>query len=128
MSLEAYREFLWHTLLRGHATFFLWCAAAEAKEEIEPVHAVYAACGEYRDFMEHGRPVIFTLPAEAGPVISGLRLDDRLLIRRTDFADEPRPVTVNIQGLEVRIPRAEGCCQVLEVRHGVRGASSTPSA
>ena len=91
-SAEAYQELLWHLLLRGHDTFFLWCQQDELAEEVRLVHEVYADSLEHRGFLERGTPVVFDVPDEPGAVVSGLRMGDRVLVRRTDFgtaASEP---------------------------------------
>ena len=47
-SKEKYQELLWHMLLRGTDTFFLWCPEDETAEEVRLVHEVYAASLEYK--------------------------------------------------------------------------------
>ena len=42
-DVEKYKELLWHLLLRGHDTFFLWCMGNELGPEVDAVHEVYAA-------------------------------------------------------------------------------------
>ena len=84
-SGEKYQELLWHMLLRGHDTFFLWCPAREAAEEIRLLQPVWAAAQEYGEFLEKGIPITFDVPNQPGPVVSGLRLGNRVLVRRTDF-------------------------------------------
>ena len=39
-------------------------------------------------FIRRGVPVEFEVPAKPGPVVSGLRLGNRVLARRTDFGTE----------------------------------------
>jgi len=94
MSLECYKELLWHMLLRGTDTFFMWCNRSEYAEEIRPVHEVYSAAQQYGRFLEKGIPITFDVPAEPGTVISGLVLGDSVLIRRTDFGSNREPVSV----------------------------------
>jgi len=84
-SEAKYQELLWHMLLRGTDTFFLWSPRQEAAREIQLVHQVYAEAQQYSSFLSKGRPITFTVPKQPGTVVSGLRLDDRILIRRTDF-------------------------------------------
>ena len=81
-SEEKYKELLWHLLLRGHDTFFLWCVSDELAREIRLVHDVYARALEYRGFLDRGIPVTFDVPNKAGPVVSGLRLGNHVLVRR----------------------------------------------
>jgi len=86
-SEEKYQELLWHLLLRGHDTFFLWCVQNELAQEIQLVHEVYAAAGEYAGFLERGTPITHDVPSRPVPIISGLRLGNRVLVRRTNFGD-----------------------------------------
>jgi hypothetical protein len=46
-------------------------------------------------------------------VVSGLRLGDQVLVRRTDFDDAKEVVRLEVEGRTVRVPRVEGECQVL---------------
>ncbi|MFW6163736.1 MAG: hypothetical protein ACODAJ_13280 [Planctomycetota bacterium] len=114
-STEAYRELLWHMLLRGHDTFFLWCPTDELAREIRPLHRVWAAALEHKAFLDEGEPVTFAVPSEPGPVVSALRLGDHLLVRRTDFDDTREPVPLAVGGQAIRVPRVEGKCQVLDL-------------
>ena len=115
-SGEKYKELLWHMLLRGHDGLFLWCPQPEAEQEIKPLHEVYAASLEYRGFLERGEPVSFDVPKKPGPVVSGLRLGDWVLARRTDFDSTSKPVEVKVGDGKIVVPRAEGRCQILRVR------------
>lgn len=112
-SAEAYKELLWHMLLRGHDTFFLWCMESEIAREIRPLHEVWAAALEFREFLDQGVPVAFDVPRQPGPVISALRFGNRLLVRRTDFTDAREPVALQVGDKALAVPRAEGTCQVL---------------
>lgn len=114
-SADKYQELLWHMLLRGHDTFFLWCPREEAAEETRLVHQVWAASLEYREFLERGQPVVFDVPAQQGPVVSAVRLGERLLVRRTDFDGTSTPVKLPVGGKVVLVPRAEGRCQILSL-------------
>lgn len=113
MSRRAYTELLWHLLLRGCDTFFLWCAAADAAEEIAPVHEVYAASYEFSAFIESGAPLRFDVPDGPGPVVSALRRGDRLLVRRTDFASEGEPAHMEVDGRVLDIPPTPGSCRII---------------
>lgn len=108
-----YRELLWHMLLRGCDGFALWCRDSEIAFEVKPLQQVYAEALTYRDFLESGEPLTYELPQRPGPVVSGLRLGDRLLVRRTDFSETAEPVTVPLGSAAVEIPRNEGACQIL---------------
>lgn len=98
-SRENYRELLWHLLLRGHDTFFLWCVAEELADEIQLVHEVYADSLQHHGFLERGTPVSFEVPKKPGAVVSGLRLGDRVLVRHTAFGEHTeQPVTLQLAG------------------------------
>jgi hypothetical protein len=114
-SAEKYQELLWHLLLRGHDGLFLWSPKDEALEESRLVHQVYRDSHGYREFLLEGTPVEFTVPDGPGPVVSALKLGSRLLVRRTDFGPETRPVPLRVGGAEIPVPRLEGRCQILQV-------------
>lgn len=86
-SRDKYKELLWHLLLRGHDTFFLWCTSNELEEEIKLVHSVYAESLKHNGFIQRGTPISFKVPKTPGSVVSGLRVGNRVLARRTDFTD-----------------------------------------
>jgi hypothetical protein len=108
LSQEKYQEFLWHLLLRGHDALFLWTPRDEALEETLLVHEVYRASHAYRDFLLEGEPITFAVPSRPGPVVSGLRRGSRLLVIRSDFDDTRTPVTIDVNGEPIEIPRREG--------------------
>lgn len=115
MSERAYRELLWHLLLRGVATFFLWCTEEENAVEVRLLHGVWAEAQQWGAFLERGQPITFDVPEQPVPVVSGLRLGDRVLVRRTDFGDERDDVYVSVRGVTLRVPRLEGECAVLRL-------------
>lgn len=115
MSERAWRELLWHMLLRGYGTFFLWCTREETLAEVKIVHEVYAASMQYAELLEKGTPVTFEVPAEQGPVISGIRLGNSLLVRRTDFSAKRPEASLRIGSLAITVPARDGECQLLEV-------------
>jgi len=114
-SEEKYQELLWHLLLRGHDTFFLWCRTNQQAKEVQLVHEVYSAAQQYGAFLEKGRPLLFDVPSKPGTVVSALRLADRLLVRRTDFADNKEPVQLRVAGRTIAVPAAPGRCQILKL-------------
>ena len=115
MSRETYEELLWHMLLRGFDGFVMWSPDAETAVEVQPVHAVYAASLEYRDFLAKGKPAVFDLPSEPGTVISALQLGNKLLVRRTDFGGSKDPVQIKIAGKNVAIPANPGTCFIVNL-------------
>ena len=115
-SEEKYQELLWHMLLRGVDTFSNWCMAKELEKEIALIQEVYAASLEYKEFLDDGVPITFDVPKQQGPVVSGLKLGNRILVRRTDFDDTREPVKIQVDGKTIHVPRVEGKCQVLELK------------
>ncbi|MBN2308427.1 MAG: hypothetical protein JXR94_05615 [Candidatus Hydrogenedentes bacterium] len=113
MSEATYQELLWHMLLRGTDTFFLWCMKQEQAKEVQLLHPVYAAAQEYGAFLENGVPITFDVPARPGTVVSGLRMGNEVLVRRTDFAANTEPVQIAVGGRALEVPAAPGTCQVL---------------
>jgi hypothetical protein len=113
MSEGAYQELLWHMLLRGHYGLAMWCTPPETLKETQLVQQVYAESLAYSEFIEQGTPVSFEIPKQPGTVISGLRLANRLLVRRTDFGEKPGPAAIRIDGKDVLIPTNAGHCQIL---------------
>ena len=100
----------------GIDAFFLWSPATEARKDVELLHPVYAAAQAYGAFLDEGVPITFDTPKAPGPVVSGLRLGDRVLVRRTDFTDDAGPVTIALPGGgRIAVPRADGACAVIEV-------------
>ena len=75
-TVEGYQEFLWHMLLRGVSTFYLWCPAPEYADEVKALYPVWAAAQEYGEFLSKGRPVAFDVPERPGTVISGLQTEE----------------------------------------------------
>ena len=120
-SKDKYRELLWHLLLRGHDTFFLWCDVDELPDEIRLVHEVYADAMAHRGFLDRGTPVSFEVPRQPGSVVSGLRLGDHVLVRRTDFGDGAvEPLSLQLaDGGRVVVP-PQGGLQVLKVQSRAR--------
>ena len=115
-SAEKYQELLWHLLLRGHDTVFLWCPREETADETRLLHEVWAASLEFGEFLGKGKPVTFEVPREEGPVVSAVQLGDQLLVRRTDFDERSTaPVPLKIEGKLIPVPRLDGRCQVLHV-------------
>ena len=114
-STDKYKELLWHMLLRGVDGFALWCRDTELDFEVPPLQEVYAESLAHKDFLDSGTPVSFNVPESPGPVVSGLRLGDRVLLRRTDFTDTTDPVTISIDGKTVNVPPARGKCVVVNL-------------
>ena len=114
LSEAMYQELLWHLLLRGTDTFFLWCGAEQAAKESRLVQQVYAEAQQYERFLSEGTPINFDVPKQPGPVISGLELDGRVLVRRTDFGQSStEPVPIAVGGRKIDVPPAPGRCQII---------------
>lgn len=115
-SEQKYQELLWHLLLRGHDAFAMWCTPPETKKETRLVQEVYAASLEYAEYLDKGEPINFEVPKQPGPVVSGLRLGNKVLVRRTDFDDTSAPITIRADGMTLSVPRVDGSCQVLSLK------------
>jgi len=115
-SEEKYQELLWHLLLRGHDGLFVWCPREQNAMETRLVHQVYAESLQYKKFLDDGEPITFDVPSQPGPVVSGLKLGNRLLLRRTDFDDGGNAVSLVVDGITIEVPRIEGRCQVRKLR------------
>lgn len=115
ISEQAYKELLWHMLLRKTDGLINWCPDSEAVKEVTLLQEVYAAALEYEEFLDKGQPVGFDTPQEPGPVISGLKLGTKMLLRRTDFTEARPSVEIRIDGKPLQVPPAEGKCQVLDL-------------
>ena len=90
----------------------MWSSRHEFPEEVKLVHEVYAAAQQYGEFLEKGWPVTFDLPDKPGVVISGLALDDRVLIRRTDFGYDHSPVEIIVVTRPVKVEYEPGVCVI----------------
>jgi hypothetical protein len=115
MSKTGYQELLWHMLLRGTDTFFMWSGAEEFPEEIRLVHEVYVAAQQFGEFLDHGIPINFDVPQNPGTVISGLALKDRVLIRRTDFGNNREQVKMMAGTSEILVDFLPGRCQIIRL-------------
>jgi hypothetical protein len=115
MTENTYQELLWHMLLRGTDTFFMWSGKDDFPAETRLVHEVYAAAQEYGEFLEKGWPITFDLPNQPGVVVSGLALDGRVLIRRTDFGEDHLPVELLVGTKSIRIEYAPGICKIYDL-------------
>ncbi len=132
LNEKIYQELLWHMLLRGTDTFFLWCGQNEAAEEIRLVHQVYAEAQQYGAFLTKGKPISFEIPRKPRAVVSGLKLGDRILVRRTDFAEHGSVSAVKMcfDGQEIEIPPVCGRCQIIMPRELLdeSGRTTNPEA
>ena len=115
MSKWAYQELLWHLLLRGHDTFFLWAPRNEFAAEIKLLHPVWAEAQQFGEFLEKGIPINFSTPDKPGTIISGLRHKNLILLRRTDFAGNTNPVAIKIKNKTINIKLLPGKCQIIEL-------------
>ena len=113
MSKECYQELLWHMLLRGTDTFFMWAGESDFPEEVKLLHQVYASAQQYDDFLDHGVPVSFDVPSTPGTIVSGLILGDSLLVRRTDFSANHDPVEILAGTKVISVRYAPGVCSII---------------
>lgn len=117
-SEEKYQELLWHMLLRGTDTFFVWCPRQQAQKEINLVHRVYAEAQQYGEFLSEGEPINFSVPKGPGTVISGLKLADRVLLRRTDFGASKEPIELAAGDRKIKVRPSPGRCQIVSLNEG----------
>ena len=115
MSANAYQELLWHLLLRGHDILCSWTPMNELEEEIRLVQQVYDASLPYSEWITEGTPITFDVPTEQGPVISGVRLGNRVLVRRSDFGEPVGSIDVIVDGRTISVPSMPGTMQVFEL-------------
>lgn len=116
MSENGYRELLWHMLLRGTDSFFMWSERKNFPKEVRLVHEVYASALQFRDFLEHGWAITYDVPEEEGTVISGLAYKDKVLVRRTDFGSDKRPVLILAGSKLITVDYKPGICQIISLR------------
>jgi len=88
---------------------FLRRRAEENAKEVALLHEVWAPAQGYGEFLDKGTPVCFDVPGRPATVVSGLLLGWRLLVRRTDFGENDKPVILSVGGKEVTVERGEGC-------------------
>ncbi|MCA9012378.1 MAG: hypothetical protein KDB01_21655 [Planctomycetaceae bacterium] len=122
MSPQAYQDLLWHMLLRGHDTFFLWCLADELATEVRLVHQVYRESMLYSGFLSRGEPITFDVPPQPSTVISGLRLGNSVLIRRSEYAPTSGPMS------PVKLRLGDDSEQSIEIPPGVGNQIVTTQA
>jgi hypothetical protein len=114
-SKQCYQELLWHMLLRNTNTLAMWCSPEENAEEVGLIHEVYAAAQEYGEFLDHGFPINFEIPSQPGTVISGLLHKDKVLVRRTDFGENRKAVSIMAGTVPIEIPYKPGKCQIISL-------------
>ena len=88
MTRERYREVLRHLWLRGISGMQVFNAVHEGFEEmavaeVQDAVKIYDEMLEYRDIMDRGTPLCLAVPEaqDEGVLWSGLRLDDRAVVR-----------------------------------------------
>lgn len=115
MSSDSYQELLWHMLLRGTDTFFMWSEEKEFPAEVKLLQEVYAAAQQYGNFLEHGIPITFDVPEKPGTVISGLILGNQVLVRRTDFGTNREPVEILAGTRLIKVACSPGKCSIIDL-------------
>lgn len=108
MSRWAYQQLLWHMLLRGTDSFYLWCPGNENAQEVSALHEVWAEAQRYGDFLERGIPIRFDVPDKPGSVVSGLRIGDAVLVNRTDFTGNRGAIRMEVAGKLLKIESRRG--------------------
>lgn len=115
MSEWAYQELIWHLYLRGTDGLMMWCRQEETTKEVRLITEVMDGMLAHREFIGAGKPVMLSVPARPGTVVSGLRLDDRLLVRRTDFGDNQEAIAGVVDDRIVEVPRRDGETWVIDL-------------
>ena len=106
MSAEVYQDLLWHMLLRGHDSLFLWCQADELAEEVALCHEVYREASRFSDFLENGQPIEQAVDPWPGDTISGLRLESQVLVKRNHFGSVSEERVIHLdESHQVRVPQ-----------------------
>jgi hypothetical protein len=118
MSRAAYREALRHLWLRGIDAMQVFNRAREGFEqyavrEVEDVQRVYNEMLAYREFLDDGEVMNFTVPDNKVPSVmwSGLKLGDHAVVRVTNLGSDRTSV-------EVCLTKAR--CKRLAVPHDSR--------
>ncbi len=65
--------------------------------------------------MSKGTPFNFSVPNQPGTVISGLKLENHVLVRRTDFKENDSPVEITVDGAKIKVPATPGRCQIISL-------------
>ncbi|MCA9166084.1 MAG: hypothetical protein KDB23_00380, partial [Planctomycetales bacterium] len=118
LSETKYQELLWHLLMRGHDSFFLWCTPQELAKETALVHQVYAASLEHSDLLQRGSSISYAAPAVPQSVISGVRLGRQTLVYRSNFVSDRETLATTLtlaNGDVVHVASTNGL-QILEAR------------
>lgn len=115
MSQKYYKELLWHLLLRGTDLYFSWCMESEIETEMILLQNVYNSSLEYNDWIQWGRPITFEVPNKEKSVVSGLKLNNQVLIRRTDFTNDTEPIMLTIDGVNLVVPYKPNECQIFSL-------------
>ena len=79
------------------------------------MHEVYAEALQFKDFLDNGKPISFSVPDQVGSVISGLLWNGEVLIRRTDFTKSLDTIKLNVGDKTLEIPRCKAKCQIIKV-------------
>lgn len=116
MSQNRYKELLWHLLLRDHDLFFSWCRREEIETEMSLLQEVYNESLKYNAWFQSARPITFEVPTQEKSVVSGLKWNNKVLVRRTDFTFSNEPITlITIDGEKVVVPSKPEEFQILTV-------------
>jgi hypothetical protein len=80
------------------------------------VHQVYSEAQRYGEFLSNGKPINYNVPKQPGAVVSGLRLQDRVLVRRTDFTKAGDTLEIIVDNRRIKVEKVPGQCQIITVR------------
>ena len=71
---------------------------------------------KYGEFLSVGIPINFNVPKQPATVISGLKLGDHVLVRRTDFAGTSGDVEIAIDNKKINVKAVPKSCQIISIR------------
>ena len=77
---------------------------------------MYSQAQQYGEFLSAGIPINFKVPKQPGAVISGLKLKNRVLVRRTDFTKTDNPVEIIVDDRRIKVEAAPKKCQIITIR------------
>ncbi len=113
LSDRAYRELLWHMLLRGTDRFFVWSPDSQAVEETRLAHEVYRESRRYAKLLERGRPLDFAGTGKPGVLVSAVMDERDILAFVSRWGEADDPVTLWAEGRTYHLAADSGKPQLL---------------
>lgn len=115
MSQNLYRELMRHIWLRGADSLYLFNLGYPVKPQlvtpemslvsVEAARSVYDELLHYRDFLDRGEPMNFAVPSAITRegIWSGLRLEDRCLVRAVTLGEVVQRIRIEVFGQIVEL-------------------------